>query len=73
VTANRHLTPGLTYHPPAELSDALRAEAARRGVPMARVLTDALRAHLAWGAFEAGQAAGRAERAAGRAADGSAT
>jgi hypothetical protein len=38
-------TPLLGWHPPAELSAWVRAEAKRRGVPIARVLDEALAAY----------------------------
>lgn len=37
--------PLLGWHPPAELSAWARAEAKRRGVPLARILDEALRAY----------------------------
>lgn len=39
---NKHANPMLGWHPPAELSAWVRAEAERRGVPYGRILTEAL-------------------------------
>jgi hypothetical protein len=38
-------TPLLGWHPPAELSAWVRAEAARRGVKLSAILTEALAAY----------------------------
>ena len=39
---NKHKTPMLGWHPPAGLSAWVRAEAARRGVPISVVLNEAV-------------------------------
>ena len=39
---NKHSTPMLGWHPPAELSAWARAEADRRGVPLKAILNEAL-------------------------------
>jgi hypothetical protein len=39
---DRHKTPMLGWHPPAELSAWARAEAQRRGVRLSVILTEAL-------------------------------
>jgi hypothetical protein len=39
---SKHKTPLLGWHPPAGLSAWARAEAARRGVPLSVILTEAL-------------------------------
>jgi hypothetical protein len=41
--ANKH--PLLGWHCPAELANWARAEAERRGIPLAQVLTEALAEH----------------------------
>jgi hypothetical protein len=44
----QHKTPLLGWHPKsAELAARARAEAQRRGVPLARILDEALEAYLA--------------------------
>ena len=40
--SNRHKSPMLGWHPPAELSAWARAEAAKRGVRLSVILTEAL-------------------------------
>jgi len=42
---DKHKTPLLGWHPPAELSAWARAEAESRGVPLSDILTAALEAH----------------------------
>ena len=42
---SQHKTPLLGWHPPAGLAAWARAEAARRDVPLAAVLTEALAAY----------------------------
>jgi hypothetical protein len=42
---NIHKTPLLGWHPPAELSAWVRAEAGRRGVPISSVLNEAVAAY----------------------------
>jgi hypothetical protein len=39
---NKHKNPMLGWHPPAGLSEWVRAEADRRGVPYGEILTEAL-------------------------------
>ena len=39
---NKHKSPMLGWHPPAELSAWVRAEAERRGVPLKVILDEAL-------------------------------
>lgn len=39
---NKHKTPMLGWHPPAELSEWVKAEAERRGVPYRVLLDEAL-------------------------------
>jgi hypothetical protein len=39
---NKHKNPMLGWHPPAELSGWVRAEAERRGVPYGEILTEAV-------------------------------
>lgn len=39
---NKHKTPMLGWHPPAELSEWVKAEAKRRGVPYRVLLDEAL-------------------------------
>ena len=40
---SKHKSPLLGWHPPAELSAWVRAEAQRRGVPISAVLNEAVR------------------------------
>jgi len=42
---SKHKAPLLGWHPPAELSAWVRDEAARRGVPLSRVLNAAIEAY----------------------------
>lgn len=42
---SKHKTPLLGWHPPAGLAAWVRAEAQRRGIPVARVLDEALEAY----------------------------
>jgi hypothetical protein len=42
---SKNKTPLLGWHPPAELSAWVRAEAERRGVPLSRLLDEALAAY----------------------------
>jgi hypothetical protein len=42
---NKHKTPLLGWHPPAELAAWARAEAGRRGVPLKVILNEALTRH----------------------------
>ncbi len=42
----KNRTPLLGWHPPAELAAWARAEAAARGVPLARILDAALAAYM---------------------------
>ena len=56
--SNRHKSPMLGWHPPAELSAWARAEAAKRGVRLSVILTEALsrlRSQLSPDPREAGQ------------------
>jgi hypothetical protein len=46
----RNKNPLLGWHPPAELSAWVRAEAERRGVPLSVILTEALTAYRDQGA-----------------------
>jgi hypothetical protein len=39
---NKHKTPLLGWHPPAELAEWVRTEAQRRDVPLSVILTEAL-------------------------------
>jgi hypothetical protein len=43
----RNKNPLLGWHPPAELSAWVRAEAERRGVPLSVILTEAVEAYRA--------------------------
>jgi hypothetical protein len=45
--AGKNKTPLLGWHPPAELSAWVRAEAQRRGVPLSVILNEALEAYMA--------------------------
>jgi hypothetical protein len=42
MSPSKHKTPLLGWHPPAELSAWVRAEAQRRGVKLSDLLTEAL-------------------------------
>jgi hypothetical protein len=42
MSPSKHKTPLVGWHPPADLAAWARAEAARRGVSLATVLTEAL-------------------------------